>query len=64
MAGFSPWPREAVDLDVVCSFPVVCYPVEQEEEWTLGMRNSMRRESVVEQMKLHRDWQSRAVVKA
>ena len=48
----------------MCSFPVVCYPIEEEEERTLGVRNSMRRENGVEQMKLHRDLQTRAVVKA
>lgn len=64
MADFFPWPREAAGLGVVCSSPVVCYPVEEEKKRTLGVRNSMRRESVVEQMKLHRDLQTRAVVKA
>ena len=62
-ADFSPWPREAVDLGVVCSFPVICYPIEQEERPTLRVRSSMREESVEVQMKLHRDWQKRAVVK-
>lgn len=64
MADFCPWPREAVGLGVVCSFPVVWYPIEQEEKRTLWAKSSMRRESVVGQMKLHRDWQRRAVVKA
>lgn len=63
MADFVPWLREAAGLGVVCSFSGVCYPVEEEEKRTLGVRNSMRRESVVEQMKLHRDLQTRAVVK-
>lgn len=63
-ADFFPWPREAVSLGVVCSFSVVCYPVEEEEKRTLGVRSSMRRESVAEQMELHRDSQTRAVVKA
>ena len=49
---------------MVCSFSEVCYPVEEEEKRTLGVRSSMRRESVVEQMKLHRDLQRGAVVKA
>ena len=64
MADFSPWPRAVVGLGVVCSFPVGCCPVEQKEERTLRVESSMRRESVVGQMKLHRDWQTRAVVKA
>lgn len=64
MADFYPWPRAAVDLGVVCSFPVTWCPVKQEEKRTLGVKSSMRRESVVEQMKPHRDWQRRAVVKA
>ena len=63
MADFYPWPRAAVDLDVVCSFPVTWCPVKQEEKRTLKVSN-MRRESVVERMKLHGDWQRRAVVKA
>lgn len=64
MADFFPWPREAAGLGVVCSFSVVCYPVEEEEKRTLGVRSSMRRENVVAWMKLHRDLQTRAVVKA
>lgn len=63
MADFFPWRREAVGLGAV-SFPVVCYPVEEEKKRTLGVRSSMRRESVVEPMKPHRDLQTRAVVKA
>lgn len=63
MADFFPWPREAAGLDVVCSFSVVCYPVEEEERLTWGVRSNMRRESVVEQMKPHRDVERRAVVK-
>ena len=64
MANFYPWPRAAVGLGVVCSFPVTWCPVKQEEKRTLRMKSSMRRESVVERMKLHRDRQRRAVVKA
>ena len=64
MAGFSPWPRAVVGPGAVCSFPVGCYPVQQKEEQALREESSMRRESVVERMKLHRDWQTRAVVKA
>ena len=64
MADFFPWRREAASLGEVCSFFVVCYPIEEEEERTLGVRSSMRGENVVEQMKLHRDLQNRAVVKA
>lgn len=63
MADFFPWPREAASLGVVCSFSVVCYPVEEEEKRTLGVRSSKRRENVVEWMTLHRDLQTRAVVK-
>lgn len=63
-ADFCPWPKEAGGLGVVCSFPVVCFPIEQEEKQNLRAQSSMRRESVVGQMKLHRDWQRRAVVKA
>lgn len=62
-ADFFPWPREAAGLGVVCSFSAVCYPVEEEEKRTLGVRSRMRRERV-EQMRLHRDWQTGAVVKA
>ena len=64
MADFFPWPKEAANLGAVCSFSAVCSPIEKEEKRTLGVRSSMRRESVVGQMKLHRDWRSRAVVKA
>ena len=64
MADFSPWPRAAGGLGVVCSFLVTWCPVKQEEKETLRVTSNMRRESVVEQMKLHRDWQRRAVVKA
>ena len=64
MADFYPWPRAAVGLGVVCSFPLTWCPVKQEEKGILRVKSSMRRESVVEQMKLHRDWQTRAVVKA
>lgn len=46
MADFFPWPREAAGLGAECSFSVVCYPVEEEEKRTLGVRSSMRRESV------------------
>lgn len=63
-ADFSPWPRAVVGPGGVCSFPVACCPVQQKEEQALREESSMRRESVVEQMKLHRDWQTRAVVKA
>ena len=50
---------------MVCSFPALCYPVGSEEKWTLEVRSSMKRENVVEQLKPHRDWQTRrAVVKA
>ena len=49
---------------MVCSFPVTWCPVKQEEKQPLRVKSSMREESVVEQMKLHRDWQRRAVVKA
>ena len=49
---------------MVCSFPVTWCPVKQEEKQPLRVRSSMREESVVEQKKLHRDWQRRAVVKA
>lgn len=62
MADFFPWPREAAGLGVVCSFSVVCYPVEEEERRALGVRSRMRRERF-EQMKLHRDLRTRAVVK-
>ena len=64
MADFYPWPRAAEGLDVVCSFPVTWCPVKQEEKRPLRVKSSMREESVVEQRKLHRDWQRRAVVKA
>ena len=62
-ADFFPWPREAAGLGVVCSFSGVCYPVEEEEKRTLGVRNSKRGENVVEWMTPHRDSQTRAVVK-
>ena len=63
-ADFSPWPMEAVGLYVVWSFPVFCYPGGQAEKCSLEVRSSMKRESVVDQMKPHRDWQTRAAVKA
>ena len=49
---------------MVCSFLVTWCPVKQEEKETLRVKSNMRRETVVEQMTLHRDWQRRAVVKA
>ena len=49
---------------MVCSFPALCCPVGSEEKWTLGVRSSTKRENVAEQVKPHRDWQTRAVVKA
>ena len=55
---------EAAGLGGVCSFSVVCYPVEEEEKRTLGVRSSMEGGSVDEQMKPHRDSRTRAVVKA
>lgn len=64
MADSFPLPREAADLGGACSFSAVCYPVEEEEKRTLGVKSSRRRESVAEQMRPHRDLRVRAVVKA